>query len=121
MNTKEYFETRSNKTKLNRSENRIRIALEKEGIKTNSQTDFIKKTVDLTVQNKKIIIEIDGPSHETEEGKETDRRRDFYSTKAGWKTLRYPAHKACYYPIRLAKIIKQDIKEIEQQNFYEAS
>ena len=36
----------------------------------------------------KLIVEVDGPSHETEEGRAQDARRDSWFTDNGWRVVR---------------------------------
>lgn len=49
-------------------------------------------TADFCCLELKLIIEIDGEPHLTEEGRERDRKRDAYMKKQGYKILRVPGY-----------------------------
>ena len=45
---------------------------------------------DFYISSAKLVVELDGIQHYTEEGKQYDRRRDKYMSDLGIKVLRYP-------------------------------
>lgn len=49
-------------------------------------------TADFCCIELKLVIEIDGESHFTDEGREHDRNRDAYMTSLGYKVLRVPGY-----------------------------
>ncbi len=58
-------------------------------LKFRRQYSFGYYIVDFYCKEKKLVIEIDGDSHFTEEGKEYDKQRSFYLESLGLKVLRF--------------------------------
>ena len=73
------------------------------------------KHIDLSVDEAKFYIEIDGDSHYTDSTKIlTDLKRDNYSTKDGYDTFRIPNHTI---DNQLEKVVTALIKVIKERTF----
>lgn len=81
--------------KVGPGEERLRIALERAGIKTVSQFPVLNRFLDLAIPEKKIDIEVDGQAwHLDCRGcrKADDIHRDVQLEAAGWKVVRFWHH-----------------------------
>ena len=81
--------------KVGPGEGRLRIALERAGIKVKSQFPVLNRYLDLAIPEKKIDIEIDGQAwHLDCRGcrKSDDIHRDIQLEAAGWKVVRFWHH-----------------------------
>jgi len=66
-------------------------------------------TADFCCVELKLIVEIDGQHHLTEEGKEHDLRRDRFPAKKGYQVLRIPGYEVTYDPEKVRSLIEQAI------------
>ena len=64
-------------------------------------------TVDFCCLDLKLIIEVDGEHHQTEEGRRHDRRRDRYLAEQGYEVVRVPG----YEVLRDAAAVRRRIEE----------
>jgi very-short-patch-repair endonuclease len=62
-----------------------------EGFKFRRQSPIGPYIVDFVCFDPKIVVEVDGDSHETEKGKRHDANRDAYLRSLGYLILRYDA------------------------------
>ena len=89
-------ETRSPRNvKIGPGEERLRIALDRAGIKTVPQFPVLNRFLDLAIPEKKIDIEIDGQAwHLDCRGcrKADDIHRDIQLEAAGWRVVRFWHH-----------------------------
>ena len=63
--------------------------LRKLPVTVNRQKVIDRFIVDFFCANAKVVIELDGAQHFTEDGKVKDRERDAYMNALGYKVLRY--------------------------------
>ena len=64
-------------------------------------------TVDFCCVARKLIVEVDGEHHQTEEGRQHDQRRDRYLAEQGYKVVRIPG----YEVLRNAADVRQQIEQ----------
>jgi len=63
---------------------------------------------------KKIDIEIDGETHESEKVKKIDKKRDKWSKKQGWKVVRFKGNQIKHNLDECIKILKEYLENIEE-------
>ena len=74
-------------------------------------------TVDFCCVALKLIIEIDGEPHQSDEGRRHDRRRDQFLAEQGYKIVRIPGYQVLPDAIGVQRMIAQSIDEcIEQRD-----
>lgn len=61
--------------------------------------------VDFLWPNRRLVLEIDGPTHLTPVQRERDARRDAALRRLGWRVVRVPAHGAAEAPALLARAV----------------
>ena len=72
-------------------------------------------TADFCCVALKLIVEVDGEHHQTDEGREYDKRRDRYLTEQGYTLLRIPGYQVTQDPAKVRCLIENAIAErIEQ-------
>jgi very-short-patch-repair endonuclease len=59
----------------------------------------------------KLIIEVDGEHHQTDEGREHDQRRDRYLAEHGYTLLRIPGYQVTQDPANVRCLIETAIDE----------
>ena len=63
----------------------------------------------------KLILEVDGEDHQTEEGRERDRRRDLYLAERGYTVLRIPGYQVLQDTASVRRLIETTIdRRIEE-------
>lgn len=82
------------------------------GLKPQAQYQISMCRVDIAFPKQKLVIEIDGPYHDSEEQKERDFRRDIFLNKEGWKVLRYKASTVHDHAERVAWKIQEKLKTL---------
>ena len=68
-------------------------------------------TADFCCVALKLIVEVDGEHHQTEEGREHDQRRDRYLAEQGYTLLRIPGYQVTQDPARVRCLIENAIDE----------
>ena len=63
----------------------------------------------------KLIVEVDGEDHQTEEGRERDERRDRFLAARGYTVLRIPGYQVLRDPARVRCLIEKAIDERMEQ------
>ncbi|PAY16102.1 DNA methyltransferase [Rhodopirellula sp. SM50] len=66
-------------------------------------------TVDFCCVDLKLIIEVDGKQHQTDEGRQYDQRRDQYLAEQGYQVVRIPGYKALRNPVAVRHQIEHAI------------
>jgi len=73
-------------------------------------------TVDFCCVALKLIVEVDGEHHQTDEGRQHDQRRDQYLTEQGYQVVRIPGYEVLRNAAAVRRQIEQAIDErIEQR------
>ncbi len=80
------------------------------GAKFRREVPIDPYTADFCCVELKLIIEIDGDPHLTEEGRERDRERDTYLIKLGYKILRVPGYEVIREDGNATVLITQFVK-----------
>lgn len=60
---------------------------------------------DFAIPSQKLIIEIDGPSHDRHSRMAKDIKRNSYIRKRGWVTLRFSNHQATNHPSECIQLV----------------
>ena len=68
-------------------------------------------TVEFCCVALKLIIEVDGEHHQTEEGRRHDQRRDRYLAERGYKVLRIPGYEVLHDPAGVRRQIETAIDQ----------
>ena len=68
-------------------------------------------TADFCCVALKLIIEVDGEHHQTDEGREHDKRRDRYLAEQGYTLLRIPGYQVTQDPASVRCLIETAIDE----------
>ena len=66
-------------------------------------------TVDFCCVALKLIIEVDGEHHQTDEGRRHDQRRDRYLAEQGYEVLRIPGYEVLRNAAKVRCLIEQAI------------
>lgn len=77
----------------------VRELLEKRGFSFEFEEPVGPYVVDLILYKEKVIVEFDGPYHETAEVKETDIERNRYLLSRGWRVFRIATKQAEVIPV----------------------
>jgi very-short-patch-repair endonuclease len=64
-------------------------------------------TVDFCCVALKLIVEVDGEHHQTDEGRQHDHRRDHFLAEQGYHVLRFPG----YEVLQNAALVRQQIEQ----------
>ena len=68
-------------------------------------------TADFCCVALKLIVEVDGEHHQTDEGREYDKRRDRYLAEQGYTLLRIPGYQVTQDPASVRCLIENAIDE----------
>ena len=68
-------------------------------------------TVDFCCVALKLILEVDGEHHQTDEGRRHDQRRDQYLTERGYRVVRIPGYEVLQDAAAVRRRIEQAIDE----------
>ena len=71
------------------AEKSIKIFLARSGIQTKAQVILGCYLADIIVMNKSLVVEIDGPSHNSAKQKEHDEKRTRFLKRCGFSVLRF--------------------------------
>jgi very-short-patch-repair endonuclease len=97
-------------------QNRTEYALYKSmvaiGLKPKPQYKIDDLIADFAFPKEMLVIEVNGPDHYTEEGKERDRNRWFVLNDLGWKVRNFRAEKVHKHPDFIAQKIKEELDKI---------
>ena len=66
-------------------------------------------TVDFCCVNLKLIVEVDGKQHQTDEGRQYDQRRDLFLADQGYRVVRIPGYEVVRHPTAVRHQIEQAI------------
>ena len=66
-------------------------------------------TVDFCCVALKLIVEVDGDPHFTEQGKQKDRRRDHHLRELGYEVLRIPGYDVLRDPLEVRERIESTV------------
>ena len=72
-------------------------------------------TVDFCCVALKLIVEIDGDHHQTDEGRQHDERRDRFLSEKGYEVVRIPGYRVLRDPTAVQRLIEQAIDQRLQQ------
>ena len=72
-------------------------------------------TADFCCVALKLIIEVDGEHHQTEEGRAHDDRRDQYLAERGYALLRIPGYQVLQDPLGVRRLIENAVDNRLQQ------
>ncbi|MEO0551023.1 MAG: DUF559 domain-containing protein [Pseudomonadota bacterium] len=81
--------------------------LRKEGVAVRRQVAIEGLTVDFAVRSKRLVIEIDGSIHDSEDVRLNDAERDKRLVAAGWRVVRIPAEIAMSADHLLERVRKE--------------
>lgn len=81
------------------------------GVKFRREVSIGPYTADFCCIELKLIIEIDGEQHLTEEGREHDRIRDAYLRKLGYEILRVPGYETIREDGQASRQIAEFVRE----------
>ncbi|GEM_PF-5067954 len=76
---------------MNVTENKLYDAMKEIGLNPLPQYMISRLTVDFAFPDEKIVIEINGPYHETEEQQQKDKKQWYFLKNNGWKVKSYKA------------------------------
>ncbi|MFC1800921.1 endonuclease domain-containing protein [Nanoarchaeota archaeon] len=107
----------SKKLYLNRTEYKLYEAMLEWGLDPAPLLQISKMEVDFGFVNEQLIVEVDGKDHETEEQKDKDYRRDYFTWSKGWTTLRFDASEVHKDPDLYAKQVKDYIDKLPKPPF----
>ena len=68
-------------------------------------------TVDFCCVALKLIVEVDGEHHQTDEGRQHDQRRDRYLAERGYPVVRIPGYEVLRNPAAVRRQIEKAIEE----------
>ncbi len=72
-------------------------------------------TADFCCVALKLILEVDGEDHQTEDGRDRDRRRDHYLAERGYSVLRIPGYQVLQDTLGVRRLIETAIdRRIEE-------
>lgn len=98
--------------KQSRTEKLLLAELYNLGLRPEPQYNISRMHVDFAFPDEKLVVEVNGVHHFTEEGKKRDRNRYFTLKNKGWKILNYRAEKVHKYPKFIAEKIKEELDKI---------
>lgn len=117
---KEYLEYIGEETnpfeKQSVTESMVLVQLVNLGLYPKPQHKISKMQVDLAFLKEKLIVEIDGPHHNTKEQKEIDAKRDSFLRKNGWIVKRYPVNEKLTpeTAMNIARKIKRELIKLKK-------
>lgn len=82
------------------------------GLRPEPQYQISRMTVDFAFPNEMLVIEVNGPHHDTDEQKLIDKKRWFVLNNEGWKRRTYKADKVWKHTKFVAKTIKKELDKI---------
>lgn len=106
---------------LNVTENKLFESMKRIGLNPKSQYGISQMTVDFAFPDEGVVIEINGPLHDTEEQKLRDKKRLFVLHRKGWKRKTYSAKAVYKNPDRIAKQIAKLIGKKGSNEVYTSS
>ena len=81
------------------------------GVKFRREVPIPPYTADFCCLEHKLIIEVDGQEHFTEEGEEHDERRDAFLKGEGYRVLRIPGYEVIHDGGKVYQTIERFVKE----------
>lgn len=98
------------------TESMVLVQLVNLGLYPKPQHKVSKMQVDFAFLKEKLIVEIDGPHHNTEEQKETDGKRDSFLRQHGWTIKRYPVNEKLtpQTAMNIARKIKRELIKLKK-------
>lgn len=95
---------------LNSTENKLYGAMKSIGLKPKPQYKISRLTVDFAFLEQRLVIEINGPYHDTPEQKLRDSKRWFVLQKEGWERKTFDSDRVYNDPSGVARAIKNLLK-----------
>lgn len=105
---KDTFEIRD-KDGLNRTEHKLYVAMKGLDLNPEKQYKISDMTVDFAFPKEKLVIEVNGEYHKTEEQRKVDKRRWYVLHGLGWKRKTFNANIVNKAPVWCAEKIKEQI------------
>jgi very-short-patch-repair endonuclease len=96
---------------LNVTENKLFEAMKHLGLNPRPQFKISKMTVDFAFPIERLVVEINGPIHKTDERIEGDKRRWFMLKKLGWKRKSFDSSRVFENPMEVAYAIRKLLDE----------
>lgn len=106
------------KNGMNITENRLYKMMCDIGLDPKPQYIISDMTVDFAFPDKKLVVEINGPNHDSEESKIIDRKRHFVLRRLGWRRRSYDASLAYNTPMEVAYRIKKVLESVQKEQDY---
>ncbi|MCK5107455.1 MAG: DUF559 domain-containing protein [Nanoarchaeota archaeon] len=103
---------------MNVSENRLYEAMIKIGLDPQPQYKISQMTVDFAFPNEMLVIEVNGPYHESEEQKIIDKKRYYVLRELGWKRKTFRADTCYENAIDIAHIIEKKLDKTKNYGSY---
>ncbi|MFH1750827.1 MAG: DUF559 domain-containing protein [Candidatus Micrarchaeota archaeon] len=91
---------------ISEAEKRLGIALQQEGLSFTPQYPISEMHVDFTDPENMVVVEVDGPSHDTHRQRKIDKNRDRICRKRGWRVMRVTADQAYNFSTATAKEVR---------------
>ncbi len=96
---------------LNATENKLYEAMKRLGLNPQPQYKISKMTVDFAFPAERLVIEINGPTHDMPERELRDKKRWFMLSKFGWKRKTFDSNRVYENPMEVALAIKRLLEE----------
>ena len=101
---------------LNVTENKLYEAMISLGLNPHKQYVIGKMTVDFAFPKEKLVIEINGPYHNTKKQRLIDKKRWFVLKNNGWSVKTFKSKTVYEKPDSVAYVIKKVLNDIENTN-----
>ena len=99
--------------KQSRTEKLLLAELYNLGLRPEPQYRISEMTVDFAFPHVDLVIEVNGPHHNTEKFRIIDKKRWFVLNSLGWKRRTYDAKSVFANPRKFALLIKKEINKLE--------
>ena len=109
---KEGIYEKRDKDGMNRTEHKLYVTMKGLGLDPQPQYKISNMTVDFAFPDKMLVIEVNGPSHDTFEQKERDRNRWFVLNNLGWSRKSFRAKSVNKCPVFIAEKIKEHLETL---------
>ncbi len=99
---------------MNITENKLFKTMNKIGLSPEPQYKISNMTVDFAFPYERVVIEVNGPHHDTEEQRKKDKKRLYVLNSLGWTRRTYGANSVHKDSRRVAKKIQKLILKKER-------
>lgn len=96
---------------MNSTENKLYDAMKSIGLGPKPQYKISKMTVDFAFPEEMLVIEVNGPYHNTEDQRVRDSKRWYVMQKEGWNRKSFSSDQVNKNPLAIAQIIKNLLKK----------